>query len=160
VLANYGLLPYLRPLSLGLWYLGGITGKGQCYGSPKNGLSEANYLTTAIRQSWAMLQQNYCVRRPPLETPSPLMAAVATNSQATVLAHHFKPFSGLRIMKKKIIKHVLENRFSAGSYHPPCIYPELLRKGANETKQKEPLLTTSGSETVLTEKSNTSFCSA
>jgi hypothetical protein len=126
----------------------------------QNGISEVNHLVTEVRQSWALLQQNYYVRRPPLETPSPLMAAVATSSQATVLAHHFKPFSGLRTMKKKIIKHVLENRFSAGCYHPPCIYPELLRKGANENKQKEPLLTTSGSETVLTEKSNTSFCSA
>jgi hypothetical protein len=47
-LANNGLPPYTLPLnSAGLWHLRRIAGDGQCYGSPKNGLSEANHLEGA-----------------------------------------------------------------------------------------------------------------
>jgi hypothetical protein len=52
-----------------------IAGEGQCYGSPKNGLSEANHLATRSGCAW---------RR-----SSPL-AAVVIYSQAFVLAQHLK----------------------------------------------------------------------
>jgi hypothetical protein len=46
---------------------GHIAGKGQSYSSPKNGLSEANHLTTVGSQSQAMVWQNCHTLRPRLE---------------------------------------------------------------------------------------------
>ncbi len=108
-------LRILKPLSAGkLWfcwhihpplkvselrYLGCIAGEGQRYGSTKNGLSRANHQASAAAKlghgcSKTPVHVGHAWRR-----PSPV--AVSIRSQATVLAHHLKPFSGLRIIKQQ-----------------------------------------------------------
>jgi hypothetical protein len=57
VLANCSFAAvFTVPMLAGLWHLGRISGEGQCYGSPINGLFEANYLATVGCQSMAMLR--------------------------------------------------------------------------------------------------------
>jgi hypothetical protein len=58
VLANCGFFAavFTVPMLAGLWHLGRISGEGQYYGSPINGLFEANYLATVSCQSMAMLR--------------------------------------------------------------------------------------------------------
>jgi hypothetical protein len=59
MLANYGFATVVAaPKLAGLRNLGRIEAEGQCYGSPKNGGSEANCLAIAGCQSWAMLRRN------------------------------------------------------------------------------------------------------
>jgi hypothetical protein len=68
VQANYGFATIFAALKLaGLQNLWRIAGQGKRYGSPKNGLSGVNHLVTAVRQSWAILQRNCCMRRWRLE---------------------------------------------------------------------------------------------
>jgi hypothetical protein len=89
MLANCGFATvFAAPKLAGLRHLMHIARKVQCYGSPKSGLSEANYLATVVCQSEAMVLQNCCSFRLGLEK------AVAVIFQATILAYHLKPFAG------------------------------------------------------------------
>jgi hypothetical protein len=89
MLANCGFAAvFAAPGLAGLRHLGHNTAKGQSNGSPKNGHSEANCLAIAGCQKLgdvaAKLLRTQTAFR---EGLSPLAAAIAISSQATVLAY-------------------------------------------------------------------------
>jgi hypothetical protein len=77
-----------------LQHLRHIAGKGQCYGSSKIQLSEANHLAVVVHQVARYCSEN-AVHAGRAWRKLSLLAAIVFSSQATVLMHHLKPLSGL-----------------------------------------------------------------
>ncbi len=78
--------------------LGALQAKG-CYSSLKHGFIEVNHLATEGCQNMAMLWEIAACAGWAWRRSSTLVVATVISSQATVLVHHLKPFSWLRIMK-------------------------------------------------------------